>query len=337
MSIFPKSSSRLKDAFKFRLKLLVAMMLVVLAVTSATLYLAGNNLRAKQQEKLEAQFQNEIRSYLGLQDTRLSGINEKCRVFSHSVRIRAALEELDIDDLYRNALTELRDVLAPPGDGPSTSTGTIRASFVRFLDPDGAVLPPGTQPIRIVDQPGVDAALEVAGTALRSDNQQSSGLIALNSERQLSALRQIVVTKIIDWNGARLGAIVLGFPVQDLQVGNENPKSFRAGIFFNRGIYVTGISPFDRTLLTKRINESIQRNQSNNFELELESGPQLVFYKALNRATRFQPAYAVCLFPWLMPFMKLRRYAGRSSLLVPSFFAPGSPSVSCSLADWPGR
>ena len=273
------------------------MMLVVVAVTSVTLYLAGNNLRAKQQEKLEAQFQNEVRSYLGLQDTRLSGINEKCRVFSHSVRIRAALEERDIDDLYRNALTELRDVLAPPNDGPSTSTGTIRASFVRFLDPTRAVLSPGDQPIRIVDQPGVDSALERAGAALRSDSQQSSGLIALNSERQLSALRQIVVTKIIDWDGAELGALVLGFPVQDLQVGDENPKSFRAGVFFNRGIYVTGISPFDRTLLTKRINESIQGYQSNNFELELESGPQLVFYKALDGTTRFQPTYAVCLFP----------------------------------------
>jgi signal transduction histidine kinase len=273
------------------------MMLVVVAVTSATLYLAGNNLRTKQQEKLEAQFQNEVRSYLALQETRLSGINEKCRVFSHSVRIRAALEERDIDDLYRNALTELRDVLAPPSDGPSTATGTFHASFVRFLDPDGAVLPPGAQPLRIVDQPGVDPALEAAGAALRSDSQQSSGLIALNSERQLSALRQIVVTKIIDWNGASLGALVLGFPVQGLQVSDENPRSFRAGIFFNRGIYVGGISPFDRMLLTKRINESIQRHQSNNFELELESSPQLVVYKALDRTTKFQPAYAVCLFP----------------------------------------
>src|SRR5438128_11205747 len=109
------------------------MMLVVLAVTSATLYLAGNNLRTKQQEKLEAQFQNEVRSYLALQETRLSGINEKSRAFSHSVRIRAALEERDIDDLYRNALTELRDVLAPDSDRGEIPGVTIRASFVRFL------------------------------------------------------------------------------------------------------------------------------------------------------------------------------------------------------------
>ena len=273
------------------------MMLVVLAVTSATLYLAGNNLRAKQQEKLEAQFQNEVRSYLALQETRLSGINEKCRAFSHSVRIRAALEERDIDDLYHNALTELRDVLASDSDGQGLSPGNTRASFVRFLDPNGAVLSPDAESIRIVDQSGVDSALEAAGAALRDDDQQSSGLIALNSERQLSALRQIVVTKIIDWDGAELGAMVLGFPVQDLQVGNANPKSFRAGILFNRGIYVTGISAFDRTLLTKRISESIGRHQSNNFEVDLESGPQLVFYKALDSTTKLQPAYAVCLFP----------------------------------------
>src|SRR5689334_18167007 len=273
------------------------MMLIVLAVTSATLYLAGNNLRAKQQEKLEAQFQNEVRSYLALQETRLSGINEKCRAFSHSVRIRAALEERDIDDLYHNALTELRDVLASDSDGQGLSPGNTRASFVRFLDPNGTVLSPDAESIRIVDQSGVDSALEAAGAALRDDDQQSSGLIALNSGRQFSALRQIVVTKIIDWDGAELGAMVLGFPVQDLQVGNANPKSFRAGIFFNRGIYVTGISPFDRTLLTKRISESIGRHQSNNFEVDLESGPQLVFYKALDSTTKFHPAYAVCLFP----------------------------------------
>ena len=34
------------------------MMLVVLAVTSATLYLAGNNLRANQQKNLDTQFQS---------------------------------------------------------------------------------------------------------------------------------------------------------------------------------------------------------------------------------------------------------------------------------------
>jgi signal transduction histidine kinase len=287
----------LKDALKFRIKLLVAMMLVVVVVTSATLYLAGKNLRAKQQETLETQFQNEVRSYLALQESRLSGINEKCKAFSHSVRIRAALEERDIDDLYRNALTELRDILGPSDDNARISSETIRASFVRFLDPAGGVLPPNGQPIPIVDQPGVDPALEAAGAALRSAGQQSSGFIALNSERQLSTLRQIVVTKILDWNGAELGAIVLGFPVQALQVGDEDPKSFRAGIFFNRRIYVTGMSPFDRALLTKRMNVSIGRYQSTNFEVELETGPQLLFYKALDPTTRLHPAYAVCLFP----------------------------------------
>ena len=233
------------------------MMLVVVVVTSATLYLAGKNLRAKQQETLETQFQNEVRSYLALQESRLSGINEKCKAFSHSVRIRAALEERDIDDLYRNALTELRDILGPSDDNARISSETIRASFVRFLDPAGGVLPPNGQPIPIVDQPGVDPALEAAGAALRSAGQQSSGFIALNSERQLSTLRQIVVTKILNWNGAELGAIVRGFPVQALQVGDEIRVISRRHFLQPRNLR-HGMSPFDQGALTKRMNVSIE-------------------------------------------------------------------------------
>ena len=124
----------MKDGLKFRLKLLVAMMLVVSAVTSVTLYLAGKNLRQKHQEMLNVRFQNEVRSFLALQETRLAALNEKCKALSHSVRLRAALEERDVDDLYHNALAELRDLLAP---NPAYPRGAAtRASFVRFIDRD---------------------------------------------------------------------------------------------------------------------------------------------------------------------------------------------------------
>ena len=66
------------------------MMLVVLAVTSATLYLAENNLRANQQKNLDTQFQNQLRSFLAVQDMQASAITERCRALSHSVRLRAA-------------------------------------------------------------------------------------------------------------------------------------------------------------------------------------------------------------------------------------------------------
>ena len=51
-----------------------------------------------------------MRRFTEVQEAQLGAITEKCRTLSNSVRIRAALEERDIDDLYRNALTELHTI-----------------------------------------------------------------------------------------------------------------------------------------------------------------------------------------------------------------------------------
>jgi len=51
----------ISGALSFRAKLLLAMMLVVFAATSATLYVAENNLRSNQQRLLDAQFESQLR------------------------------------------------------------------------------------------------------------------------------------------------------------------------------------------------------------------------------------------------------------------------------------
>src|SRR5690242_7903926 len=104
----------MKLELKFRARLLLAMMLLIVAVTGATVYIAGNNLRANQDRTIERQFQTQVRSFIALQEARSSAIAEKCRALSHSVRLRAALEEHDVEDLYRNALSELLSVLESP-------------------------------------------------------------------------------------------------------------------------------------------------------------------------------------------------------------------------------
>src|SRR5207249_8285116 len=111
----PRSNGRdlclilnLTNALSFRAKLLLAMMLIVLAITGATVYVAENNLRSNQAHLLNAQFQNQVRSLLAVQDLRSGAVAEKCRDVSRSVRLRAALEEKDVDDLYRNRSEERR-------------------------------------------------------------------------------------------------------------------------------------------------------------------------------------------------------------------------------------
>ena len=103
------------------------MMLVVFAVTTTTVYLAEKNRRANQRQLLDAQFQNRVQSFLKIQAAQSEAITEKCLALSHSVRLRAALEERDVDDLYQNALTELEEMLDRTGASPDAT----RASFFR--------------------------------------------------------------------------------------------------------------------------------------------------------------------------------------------------------------
>ena len=95
-------------------------MFVVLGVTVAAVYLAEENRRANHQQALDAQFQNQVQSFLKIQEAQSEAITEKCRVLSHAVRVRAALEERDVDDMYQNALTELEGALATSPENPPT-------------------------------------------------------------------------------------------------------------------------------------------------------------------------------------------------------------------------
>jgi signal transduction histidine kinase len=278
---------------------LLAMMLVVLAVTSATLYIAENNLRANHQRALDAQFQNQLRSFLTVQDVQSSAIAERCRALSHSVRLRAALEERDADDLYRNARTELQGIFDGNVAAPEQQPHSVRASFFRFFDADGATLPPGEHPAGLVDQPSLHEALMPMGRLLRDVEEQSVGFIALARGNRPTALCEVVLTKIRDWNGKVLGALVLGFPIS--AINTPQPESggstIKGGIWLNQQLYIDGMNATDRHLVVQRVAAAMVAHNAGHFIVDLESGPHLLFYKALDPETQFSPAYEVCLYP----------------------------------------
>ena len=275
------------------------MMLVVLAVTSATLYLAGNNLRANQQKNLDTQFQSQLRSFLAVQDLQASAVTDRCRALSQSVRLRAALEERDIDDLYRNALTELQGILDLNSPANEQEPHSLRASFFRFLDADGAVLSPDEQLTGVTDQAVLPTALAPMGRVLHDVEEQNIGFIPVGRGHRLNALRKVVLTKIRDWNGKVLGALVLGFPVGaiDNQTADAAASVFKSGLWLDRQLYIEGISAADRHLLIQRAATAMVGDNAGHFIVDLESGPHFLFYKALDPETRFSPAYHVCLYP----------------------------------------
>ena len=272
-------------------------MLVVLVVTGATLYLAERNAQARYQEGLDAQFQDQMRLFTALQDARRQAITEKCRALSHSVRLRAALEEEDVEDLYRNALTELGGILNAKSSSPDKVDPEIpRASFFRFLDAHGSVLSPRQLP---ADQENLDQTLELMSRALHNVKEQTVGYIALNQGSDLTALREVVLTKVLDWNGKELGALVLGFPVRHISPADATQSGdFNSGIWLSKRLYIDQkVTVPDQHLLAQEVGQAMTHHTEGYFPVALQNGPYLLFYKALDPNTQLEPAYEVCLYP----------------------------------------
>lgn len=303
MSIFQPSNQAitLKYSFtgtlSFRAKLLLAMMLVVLAVTTATVYLVEKNRRANQQQVLDAQFQSRVQSFLKIQEAQSEIITEKCLVISHAVRLRAALEERDIDDLYQNALTELEGILERSG-ASENAPEVNRASFFRFLDASGLVLPPERHPAGLIDQPSLDESLSSLGKMRREEDDQAVGFIALARGNRPTALRKVVLTQIRAPNGRSLGALVVGFPITHFEdTEGDRARAIKSGIWLNQRLYIDSLEATDRRLTAERVRFASAQKTAGHFPIELESGSHLLYYKALDPETQFAPAYQVCLYP----------------------------------------
>jgi signal transduction histidine kinase len=270
------------------------MMLVVLAVTTATVYLAEKNRRSNQQQLLDAQFQNRVQSFLKIQAAQSEAITEKCLALSHSVRLRAALEERDVDDLYQNALTELEEMLNRTGASPDAT----RASFFRFFDGEGLILSPESYPAGLTDQPALQEALSRMAKGLREDDEQAVGFIALARGNRPSALRKIVLTKIRGPNSKMLGALVVGFPLTNLEDTEvDRAGVIQSGIWLDQRLYIETLGLADRQLVSERLRIASSKETANHFSINLESGPHLLYYKTLDPETKFAPAYQVCLYP----------------------------------------
>jgi hypothetical protein len=133
-------------ALGFRTKLLLAMMLLVAGVTGATIYVTEAQIQKTYERVMNAQIQGQIRNFSDLQAERLGSVKRRCLELNNSVRLRAALEEMDPAVLYDRELTleQLHDVLSGMGDEGAAGKGggANRADFLCFLGAYGQLLPP---------------------------------------------------------------------------------------------------------------------------------------------------------------------------------------------------
>ena len=280
----------------FRTKLMIAMMLVVFAVTALALFFAQRNLTANVKRDLQREFQSELASLHAIQGARHATLAELCRTLARKPRIHAALEDNALDLLYPSARDELRDVLANDEGGPAEPDAeSVRARFYRFLDSSGSVIaaPKGPEAGRLKSSEEIQLTLETLPLA------PQTGYLVRKINGTSEMIDEVIAMPIVSTDtNAAIAALVLGFRPLDLN-GRRADGRIKSGIWLNNRLYLPGLAGETRIELAGQLTRDLPAagHSENNLTVQIEGAPYLLFYKLLNPNSPFPPAYEVCLYP----------------------------------------
>jgi len=303
----PATPGRLtrSSPLSFRAKLRLWLMLIVFTATAISLYVAQRVAQVSDEANLRNKFQTRLGYLNGAREARETEVSEQCRRLAQSVRIQAALEEQDVEDLYANARIELRDVLdngqPPAQDAPVKPP---RATFFRFLTIDGKLLEPtssSTPPEPWENQ------ITAAGAGATT---QQIGYVTVTDTAGNISFHEIVITPILGPEGEKIAQLVLGFPPVD-PVGNPDPE-LKTGLCVNGQLDMPGLPAAERAPLAESIARIIHSPGNDaNFVVKIGNEPYLLSYKILNPGSHFIPAYEVCLYSLSASMAQQQRWRWR--------------------------
>ena len=276
----------------FRIKLLIAMALVVVALTSLGLFLAQRKVVIEAERDLLQDFRNELATLHGVREVRQGALAERCRALAQRARLHAALEDGALDLLYPSAKDELRDILAANAE-LEPAGGGLHAHYYRFLDNKGAVITPA---------PGSDVGdlkpEEEAQLALpRLSDRQQVGYIVRSSGGDSGVVDEVIAMPIISMaTGQVISALVLGFKPEELG-RNRSGTEIRSGIWVRDRLHLPSLTPDEQQALSAEVARFISTSApETSLEVNIAGVPHLLFYKQLNPDALYPPAYEVAIY-----------------------------------------
>jgi signal transduction histidine kinase len=275
------------QARRFHRRLLVALTLLVVAITAASLHFARRTITRDAERGMEREFTAALDAHARLREARALALAERCRLLVRKARIHAALEDGALDLLYPSARDELRDVLA------ANTRGGFGAHFYRFLDRDGRIIPPDDD-----DAAAGPLAQEIERslTTDRVPDSQQAGIVAPSTDED--AWSEVVVTPIVSYEtGETIAALAIGFPLlHDTSTG----EAVATGVWTAGRLHLPGLDPDQveplRTRLAREPTSPTTPDARVRFELHSAGEPLLVFHQPLDTGSAFPPAHEIAVF-----------------------------------------
>jgi len=297
--------ARDKDVASFRTRLFTAMIVIVAAVTVLGLYLAQRKVTADAERNLQENFRAELSSLHKLEELRHAALADRCNALAGKSRIHAAIEDNAIDLLYPSAKDELRDLMEGEEPPPEQAAQSLHATFYRFLDGSGAVLKPPNP--KEVGQLGRKAEAQLSLTKLPET--QQIGYVQEKISTDGGAVAEVLAVPIFSTDtGNVISALVVGFkPFQPRQT--DAGAGMKSGIWVNGQLHLPSLPKSAEAFLSEKIANAVAESDrpENNFRVNVDDTPQLVFYKRLNPGSLFPPAYEICVYPLADSMAQLQR------------------------------
>ncbi len=295
--------ARDKGVARFRTRLFTAMMVIVATLTALGLYLAQRKVTADAERNLQQSFQAELSSLHKLEELRHAALADRCNALAAKSRIHAAIEDNAIDLLYPSAKDELRDLMEGEEPPPEKAAQSLHAKFYRFLDSTGAVI----KPLNPYDVGKLDAETEAQLALSKLPDTQQIGYIQKNRQTGGETIDEIIAVPIFSTDtGDVISALVIGFKPLGLEDKHAGMKS---GIWANGQLHLPALSKSTQASLNDKLaGELANADKSENyFRVDVGGAPQLLFYKRLNPASLFPPAYEICVYPLSYSLAELHR------------------------------
>jgi signal transduction histidine kinase len=299
----PAKQSRDKGVARFRTQLFTAMMVIVATLTGLGFYLAQQKVTADAERNLQQSFQAELSSMHKLEELRHAALADRCDTLATKSRIHAAIEDNAIDLLYPSAKDELRDLMEGDEPPPEKAARSLHAKFYRFLDTKGAVI----KPLNPSDVGELDAKTEAQLALDKLPDKQQIGYIQQNNPNGGGFIDEVIAVPIFSTDtGDVISALVIGFKPLEVEAKHAGMKS---GIWANGKLHLPALPPSAQASLNDKLAGELAnaRKSENYFRVDVGGEPQLLFYKRLNPASLFPPAYEICVYPLAASMAQLHR------------------------------
>jgi signal transduction histidine kinase len=279
------------------------MMIIVATLTGLGFYLAQRKVTADAERNLQQIFQAELSSLDKLEELRHAALTDRCNALAAKSRIHAAIEDNAIDLLYPSAKDELRDLMEGEEPPPEQAAQSLHARFYRFLDNKGAVI----KPLNPYDVGELDAKTEAQLALDKLPDTQQIGYIQENTRTGDGSIDEVIAVPIFSTDtGEVISTLVVGFKPLELEDRHTGMKS---GIWANGQLHLPALPKSTQVSLNDKLEGPLANSDQgeNYFRVDLAGAPQLVFYKRLNPASLFPPAYEISVYPLSYSLAQLHR------------------------------